>query len=231
MDQRYDDGEALRRQVLGDPHVEASLGRATGFTRELQEYITRACWGDLWTRPALLLRERSLLNLGMLTALGRTHELKLHVSGALTNGLSVEEVKEALLQSVFYCGGPAALEAFRVAAEVLDEEGLSADGIEDHARGIVHQAAFTWAEHAPADVAVRLCSALDRLRPLLAGVRTLTYGPDLGLGPQTADFAVHGWFVDESAYRGYAGHPAHQAILQDLVLPNVTSRTIVQYAS
>ncbi|GAA0975747.1 carboxymuconolactone decarboxylase family protein [Acrocarpospora macrocephala] len=116
----YDAGLAVRRQVLGDAHVDASLAAATDFTRDIQEYVTQYCWGDLWNRPGLSRQERSLINLAMITALNRSHEFKAHVRGALNNGVSREKIKEVLMQSAFYCGGPAALEAFRLAAEVFE---------------------------------------------------------------------------------------------------------------
>ncbi|MGW3955595.1 carboxymuconolactone decarboxylase family protein [Streptomyces sp. NPDC004752] len=116
----YDDGLALRRRVLGDSHVDASLAAVTDFSRDIQEYVTQYCWGDLWNRPGLDLQERSLVNLAMITALNRGHEFKAHVRGAVNNGVSREKIKEVLMQSAFYCGGPAALESFRLAAEVLD---------------------------------------------------------------------------------------------------------------
>ncbi|MFE2597459.1 carboxymuconolactone decarboxylase family protein [Streptomyces sp. NPDC057617] len=115
----YDQGIAMRRKVLGDAHVDASLAAATDFSRDLQEYVTQYCWGDIWNRPGLTLQERSLVNLGMITALNRGHELKAHVRGAINNGVTVEQIKEVLMQTAFYCGGPAALEAFRLAAEVI----------------------------------------------------------------------------------------------------------------
>ena len=113
-------GLAVRREVLGREYVDDAMERATDFSRPLQELVTEHCWGAVWTRPGLSRRDRSLLNLGMLTALGKTHELKLHVRGAVTNGLTREEISEALLQAGIYAGIPAAVEAFRAAAEVLD---------------------------------------------------------------------------------------------------------------
>jgi len=115
----YDQGIAMRRKVLGDSHVDASLAAATDFSRDLQEYVTKYCWGDIWNRPGLTLQERSLVNLAMITALNRGHEFKAHVRGAINNGVTVEQIKEVLMQTAFYCGGPAALEAFRLAAEVI----------------------------------------------------------------------------------------------------------------
>jgi len=117
----YDQGIAMRRKVLGDAHVDASLAAATDFSRDLQDYVTQYCWGDIWNRPGLTLQERSLINLAMITALNRGHEFKAHVRGALNNGVTVEQIKEVLMQTAFYCGGPAALEAFRLAAEVITQ--------------------------------------------------------------------------------------------------------------
>jgi 4-carboxymuconolactone decarboxylase len=116
----HERGLAVRREVLGGDYVDASMQRATDFTRPLQDLVNDHCWGAVWTRPGLSRRDRSLLNLGMLTALGKTHELKLHVRGALNNGLTSEEISEALLQAGIYAGIPAAVEAFRAAGEVID---------------------------------------------------------------------------------------------------------------
>lgn len=118
---RYEEGMAVRRAVLGAEHVEASLRSADDFTRPMQELVTEYCWGEIWTRPGLDRRTRSFLNLAMLTALNRPHEIKLHVRGALNNGLTREELMEVFLQSAIYCGVPAALDAMRVAKEVFDE--------------------------------------------------------------------------------------------------------------
>ena len=104
---------------------------ATDFSRDIQEYVTQYCWGDLWNRPGLSLQERSLINLSMIIALNRSTEFKAHVRGAVNNGVSREQIKEVLMQSAFYCGGPAALEAFRNAAEVfeaMDAEAQMAEG-------------------------------------------------------------------------------------------------------
>ena len=120
-DERYEAGLAIRKEVLGEAHVERSLAAVSDFSRPVQEFVTRACWGDVWSRPALDRRTRSLLNLVMLTALGRNHELGVHVRGAVTNGATAEEIQEALLQAAIYCGVPAALESFRVAERVLGE--------------------------------------------------------------------------------------------------------------
>ena len=115
----YDAGIATRRQVLGDAHVDASLAAVTNFSRDIQEYVTQYCWGDLWNRPGMSRQERSLINLAMITALNRPHEFKAHVRGALNNGVSRDKIKEVLMQAAFYCGGPAALDSFRLAAEVF----------------------------------------------------------------------------------------------------------------
>jgi 4-carboxymuconolactone decarboxylase len=118
---RLQRGLALRREILGTRHVDAALAAATEFTRPIQEYVTETCWGDVWSRPGLDRRTRSLINLGMLTALNRMTEFGVHVRGALRNGCTEDEIQEVLLQTAAYCGAPAALEAFRVAARVLDD--------------------------------------------------------------------------------------------------------------
>jgi len=114
-------GEQTRRAVLGDRHVDASLATVTEFTRPLQELVTEYGWGAVWSRPGLPRKIRSMLNLAMLTALNRPHELKTHVRGALTNGVTEDEIREVLLQTAVYCGMPAAIDSFRVAREVLEE--------------------------------------------------------------------------------------------------------------
>jgi 4-carboxymuconolactone decarboxylase len=119
--ERREAGMRMRRQVLGDAHVERSLANASEFTRPMQELVTEYCWGEIWDRPGLSPRDRSLLNLGMLVALGREAEFRLHVRGALNNGLSVEEIQEALLQAAIYCGVPAGLAAFRAAEDTIRE--------------------------------------------------------------------------------------------------------------
>ena len=116
----YEQGLKMRRQVLGAEHVDRSLANASDFARPLQEMVTTNCWGGVWTRPGLTLRERSLINIGMLTAMGRIHELRVHVRGALNNGATREELQEVLLQTAIYCGLPAALEASRAVEQVLD---------------------------------------------------------------------------------------------------------------
>jgi 4-carboxymuconolactone decarboxylase len=117
----FDKGMAVRREVLGAEHVDKSMATATDFNRTMQEFVTEYCWGAVWTRPGLPRKTRSMLNLAMLTALNRPHEIKLHVKGALNNGISREEIAEIFLQAGVYCGVPAAIDAFRTAKEVFDE--------------------------------------------------------------------------------------------------------------
>ena len=117
----HDEGMRVRREVLGDEHVDAAVARTTEFTREFQELITRYAWGEIWTRPGLDRRTRSCITLTALVALGRDEELAMHLRAALRNGLTADEIKEVLLQSAVYCGVPAANSAFAVAQRVLDE--------------------------------------------------------------------------------------------------------------
>ena len=119
----FDQGLNLRREVPGAEYVDGSLARANDFMMAFQRITTEWCWGYAWTRPGLERKTRSMLNLAMLTALNRPAEIKLHVKGALNNGVSVEEIKEILLQATVYCGIPAGLDAFKVANQVLEEEG------------------------------------------------------------------------------------------------------------
>nr|PZN78992.1 MAG: 4-carboxymuconolactone decarboxylase [Pseudomonadota bacterium] len=119
---RFQKGLKIRREVLGSEHVDRSLQSADDFTGEFQQIVTEWCWGDLWGRPGLDRRTRSIINLAMLAALNRPHEVRLHVRGALNNGLTKEEIKEVLLQVMVYCGVPAALDAMKVAADVFREE-------------------------------------------------------------------------------------------------------------
>jgi 4-carboxymuconolactone decarboxylase len=118
---RYEEGMVVRKAVLGAEYVDRSLREADEFTRPMQELVTEYCWGEIWTRPGLDRRTRSFLNLAMLTALNRPHEIKLHVRGALNNGVTKDELMEVFLQSAIYCGVPAALDAMRVAKEVFAE--------------------------------------------------------------------------------------------------------------
>jgi 4-carboxymuconolactone decarboxylase len=114
-------GLQTRKEVLGADYVEQSIRNADAFTLEIQELVTQYCWGDVWNRPGLDRRSRSLLNLGMIAALNRPHELRLHVRGALRNGMTKEEIKEAFLQVAVYCGVPAGIDAFRTARAVFEE--------------------------------------------------------------------------------------------------------------
>ena len=120
----FDQGLATRRAVLGAEYVDASITHATDFNIDMQELVTQYCWGDVWNRPGLDRRTRSFLNLAMITALNRPHELKLHVRGAINNGLTPNEIKEVFLQAAIYCGVPAAIDSFRVAGEVIKELNL-----------------------------------------------------------------------------------------------------------
>ena len=119
---RYDDGMAVRREVLGDEHVDRATANATDLTRDFQELITDYAWGAIWTRPGLDRRSRSLITLTALVARGHHDELAMHLRAALRNGLSVDEIKETLLQTAIYCGVPDANTAFRIAQQVLEED-------------------------------------------------------------------------------------------------------------
>ena len=118
---RFETGLALRKQVLGAEYVEKSMASADDFSRPMQELSTEYCWGYVWTRPGLELRERSLINIAMISALNRPHELKLHVKAALTNGLTREQIREVLLQVAVYCGVPAGIDSTRIAREAFAE--------------------------------------------------------------------------------------------------------------
>jgi 4-carboxymuconolactone decarboxylase len=120
--QRFDAGLKTRREVLGAKYVDASMAAVDDFNREFTDLLNTYCWNDIWNRPGLPRKTRSVLNLGMLVALGKEHELKLHIRGALTNGLTRDEIKEVLLQTAIYCGVPAAVVAFRAAKEVFASE-------------------------------------------------------------------------------------------------------------
>ena len=117
----FEKGLQIRREVLGAEHVDASMSQADDFSRPLQELVTEYCWGNVWARPGLDRKTRSLLNLAMLTALNRPHEVKLHVRGALNNGCSKNDIMEVLLQAAIYCGVPAAMDSLRVAKEFFQE--------------------------------------------------------------------------------------------------------------
>lgn len=130
MTDKFDKGLVTRKAVLGSDYVDNSINNATNFTRPLQQLVTEYCWGDVWQREGLEKRERSLINLAMISALNRPHELALHVRGAVNNGVSVEEIREVLMQVAIYCGVPAAIDAFRTAGAVLTEMGLDLDAPE-----------------------------------------------------------------------------------------------------
>jgi 4-carboxymuconolactone decarboxylase len=121
-DSTHDRGMEVRREVLGDEHVDASVKRTTDFTAEFQDLITRYAWGEIWTRPGLDRRTRSCMTLIALVALNRMDELGMHVQAAQRNGVTREEIKEVLLHSAIYCGVPAANAAFKVAQKVLNDQ-------------------------------------------------------------------------------------------------------------
>jgi 3-oxoadipate enol-lactonase/4-carboxymuconolactone decarboxylase len=122
-DPSYERGMEVRREVLGDTHVDRAIERTTAFTRDFQDLITRYAWAEIWNRPGLDRRTRSCITLTALVALGRDEELAMHVRAALRNGLTPDEVKEVLLQTAIYCGVPAANAAFTIAQRVLDDLG------------------------------------------------------------------------------------------------------------
>jgi 4-carboxymuconolactone decarboxylase len=126
IDDLFERGLALRREVLGPDYVDKSLKAANDFTMAFQRLTTEWCWGYAWTRPGLDRKTRSLVNLAMLTALNRSPEIKLHVRGALNNGVTVDEIKEVLIHATIYCGIPAGLDAFKAANDVLKEVGAIA---------------------------------------------------------------------------------------------------------
>jgi 4-carboxymuconolactone decarboxylase len=118
---RHEEGMKTRRAVLGDGHVDRAEANKTDFTKEFQELITRHAWGEIWTRPGLDRKTRSLITISMLVALNRPEELRLHLRGALKNGAKKDEIKEVLLQAAVYCGVPAANSAFHIAGEVMEQ--------------------------------------------------------------------------------------------------------------
>src|SRR3569833_2139738 len=119
QDRQFEDGLQVRKQVMGADYVDKAFDNADAFSMPLQEFITRIAWGTVWCRDGLDLKTRSLITISMLTAMGRTHELRGHLRGALNNGWTPEEIREVLLHASVYCGAPQALEAFRVAQEVV----------------------------------------------------------------------------------------------------------------
>ena len=122
--ERHDSGLKTRREVLGAGYVDKSTAAVDDFNREFTELLNTYCWNDIWNRPGLDRKTRSMLNLAMLSALGKEHELKLHLNGSLNNGLTKDQIKEVLLQVAIYCGVPAAVVAFRCAREVFKERGV-----------------------------------------------------------------------------------------------------------
>lgn len=120
----YEKGLKIRRAVLGADYVDKAIASADDFNRPLQELVTQYCWGEIWGRPGLDRKTRSFINLAMISALNRPHELKLHVKGALNNGLTKEEIREVFLQVSIYCGVPAAVDSFRAAREAFAEMGI-----------------------------------------------------------------------------------------------------------
>ena len=120
----FDKGLKTRREVLGADYVDAAIKNADDFNMPMQELVTDYCWNGIWNRPGLDRRTRSMLNLAMITALNRPHELKLHVRGAINNGLSKNDIQEVFLQAAIYCGVPAAIDSFRSAKEVFKEMGM-----------------------------------------------------------------------------------------------------------
>jgi len=122
--ERYDAGLQTRREVLGAQYVDKSMAATDEFSKPFVELLNTYCWNDVWNRPGLDRKTRSMLNLAMLSALGKEHELKLHLNGALNNGLTKEQIREVLMQVAIYCGVPAAVVAFRCAKEVFKERGV-----------------------------------------------------------------------------------------------------------
>jgi 4-carboxymuconolactone decarboxylase len=120
--ERYTEGMKVRRAVLGDAYVDRALASVDDLSADMQQYVTEAAWGSVWTRPGLPRRERSIITLSMLVALNRPHELRVHVQGGLNNGLKQKEIIELIMHSAAYCGFPAALDALRVAREVFAEQ-------------------------------------------------------------------------------------------------------------
>jgi 3-oxoadipate enol-lactonase/4-carboxymuconolactone decarboxylase len=121
-EERYDQGMTVRREVLSDAHVDRAVANTTALTADFQDFITRVAWGDIWSRPGLDRRSRSVAVITALIALGHHEELAMHLRAGLRNGLTVDEVKEVILQAGLYCGVPAANTAFRIASEVFAEQ-------------------------------------------------------------------------------------------------------------
>jgi 4-carboxymuconolactone decarboxylase len=121
--EKFDRGMAVRREVLGSEYVDRSIAETDDFSRPVMEFVTEYCWGEIWTQPDLPRKTRSLINPAMISALNRPQELKVHVRGALRNGCSKEEIRAVVMQVAIYCGVPAAIDALRIAKEVLKEAG------------------------------------------------------------------------------------------------------------
>lgn len=117
----YDKGMKIRRETLGDAYVDKAMSQVNGFTADLQEMVTTYCWGEVWGRDGIDRKTRSIINLAMISALNRPHELAAHVRGAVNNGLTPDQIKEVLLQVGIYCGVPAMVDSFRIARTVLEE--------------------------------------------------------------------------------------------------------------
>ncbi len=120
----YEKGLKIRREVVGDAYVDAALKGTDDFSRPMQELVTQYCWGDVWSRPGMDRRTRSLMNLSMIAALNRPEELATHVRGAINNGVTKDEIREAFLQVAVYCGMPAGLGSFKIARQVFKEMGI-----------------------------------------------------------------------------------------------------------
>ena len=120
----FEKGLKIRREVLGADYVDKAIASADDFNRPLQELVTQYCWGEIWGRPGLDRKTRSFINLAMISALNRPHEVKMHIKGALNNGLTKDDIKEVFLQVAIYCGVPAAVDSFRTAQEVFKELGI-----------------------------------------------------------------------------------------------------------
>ena len=127
---QFEKGLEIRKEVLGEEYVDASLAKADDFNRDFQNLVTEYCWGGSWGRGVLSKQQRSILNLGMLAALNRPQEFKLHFLGALTNGVGLDEIREVLIQIAIYCGIPSGGEAFRIAREVFKEEGIDVSSMD-----------------------------------------------------------------------------------------------------
>lgn len=124
VSEKFEKGLKTRREVLGPEHVDTSVSKASDYNWPMQQLVTEYCWDEIWNRPGLDRKYRSILNLGMISAQGRSHELKLHVRGAINNGFTKEELREVFLQVAIYCGFPAGIDSFRTAQEVFDEMGI-----------------------------------------------------------------------------------------------------------